>query len=59
MSLPPTDNIPKIYNNISIRQISDQPVNSVDWSPDKLGLLATASFDQRLRVVFVTKLNLL
>jgi hypothetical protein len=34
-------------------------VNSVDWSPDKLGLLATASFDQRVRVVFVTKLNLL
>ena len=55
----PSDNIPKICDNISIRQISDQPVNSVDWSPDKLGLLATASFDQRLRVVFVTKLNLL
>ena len=40
-------------------QISDQPVNCVDWSPDKLGLLATASFDQKLRVVFVTKRNLI
>ena len=43
----------------NISQISDQPVNCVDWSPDKLGLLATASFDQKLRVVFVTKLNLI
>ena len=46
-------------HNLQTHQISDQPINCVDWSPDKQGLLATASFDQRLRVVFVTKLNLL
>ena len=44
---------------LQAHQISEQPVNCVDWSPDKLGLLAASSFDQRIRVVFVTKLNLL
>ena len=48
-----------LNGNLPRPQISDQPVNCVDWSPDKLGLLATASFDQKLRVIFVTKLNLI
>ena len=44
---------------LQAQQISDQPVNCLDWSPDKLGLLVTSAFDQRIRIVIVTKLNLL
>lgn len=40
-------------------QIADQPVSGFDWSPDKTGLAVTTSFDQKIRLVLVTKLNTL
>ncbi|XP_075223991.1 dynein axonemal assembly factor 10 [Lycorma delicatula] len=39
--------------------LSTQPVSSFDWSPDKLGLGICSAFDQAVRVIIVTKLNLL
>lgn len=42
---------------LSTRVLSSQPINSFDWSPDKQGLFVCGSFDQCLRVGFVTKLN--
>ena len=44
---------------LQTQQISDQPINSMDWSQDKNGLLVTSAFDQRIRIVIVTKLNLI
>ncbi len=37
--------------------MGDQPISSFDWSPDKSGLGICTSFDQKIRVVVVTKLN--
>ncbi|RKP19476.1 WD repeat-containing protein 92 [Rozella allomycis CSF55] len=37
--------------------MATQPVSSFDWSPDKQGLCAMTSFDQKLQLAFVTKLN--
>jgi hypothetical protein len=39
------------------RNLSSQPINSFDWSPDKQGLFVCSAFDQCLRVGFVTKLE--
>jgi hypothetical protein len=39
------------------RQLSDRPVTSLAWSPDRAGLLAVSSFDQTLRVCLVTGLE--
>jgi hypothetical protein len=39
--------------------LSTQPLSSFDWSPDKLGLAVSTSFDQTLRVMVTTKLNTL
>lgn len=38
--------------------VSTQPISSFDWSPDKLGLAVCSAFDQAVRVIIVTKLNL-
>ena len=38
--------------------LSTQPISSFDWSPDKMGLCVSTAFDQTLRVIIVTKLNL-
>uniref|UniRef100_A0A674P976 Dynein axonemal assembly factor 10 n=1 Tax=Takifugu rubripes TaxID=31033 RepID=A0A674P976_TAKRU len=37
--------------------LSTQPLNSLDWSPDKQGLCVCSGFDQCVRVLIVTKLN--
>ena len=37
--------------------LSSQPISSMDWSPDKMGLCVSTSFDQTLRVLIVTRLN--
>ena len=39
------------------RQISDQPISAFDWSPDKLGLAVSTSFDQKIRVLAFTNLE--
>ncbi|XP_011403803.2 PREDICTED: WD repeat-containing protein 92-like [Amphimedon queenslandica] len=36
---------------------STQPISSLDWSPDKEGLLVTTSFDQTVRICLVTRLS--
>lgn len=38
--------------------LSSQPVSSLDWSPDKLGLGVCTAFDQCVRVIITTRLNL-
>lgn len=38
--------------------ISQQPINCFDWSPDRLGLSVCGAFDQTLRVLITTNLNL-
>ena len=38
--------------------LSTQPIASFDWSPDKQGLCVCTAFDQTLRVLVTTKLNL-
>jgi hypothetical protein len=42
---------------LSSKQLSTQPINAFSWSPDKQGLFVSSSFDQCIRVGFVTKLN--
>ncbi|KAK7902131.1 hypothetical protein WMY93_018900 [Mugilogobius chulae] len=37
--------------------LSTQPIASLDWSPDKQGLCVCSGFDQCVRVLIVTKLN--
>lgn len=46
----------KLLNDVTI---ATQPISAFDWSPDKSGLAVCASFDQAVRVILVTKLNLL
>ncbi|KAG8323518.1 dynein axonemal assembly factor 10 [Homalodisca vitripennis] len=38
--------------------LTSQPISSFNWSPDKTGLAVCTSFDQTVRVLIVTKLNL-
>lgn len=42
---------------LNSKKISDQPIVSFDWSPDKTGLAAMCCLDQTVRVAVVTKLN--
>ncbi|XP_023319603.1 WD repeat-containing protein 92 [Eurytemora carolleeae] len=42
---------------LQTQALAEQPVCALDWCPDKKGLVATASFDQRLRIVIITKLK--
>lgn len=37
--------------------LSSQPISGFDWSPDKLGLAVSTSFDQTVRVTVCTKLS--
>lgn len=38
--------------------ISSQPINSFDWSPDRIGLAVCGSFDQTIRILVTTNLHL-
>jgi len=40
------------------KKLAEQPIVSLDWNPDKIGLAATCSLDQRVSVIITTKLNL-
>ncbi|MEQ2210208.1 hypothetical protein XENOCAPTIV_009815 [Xenoophorus captivus] len=44
----------KFGSNVNL---STQPIASLDWSPDKQGLCLCSGFDQSVRVLIVTKLN--
>jgi WD40 repeat protein len=37
--------------------VGDQPISGFDWSPDKAGLGVCTAFDQKIRLVIVTKIN--
>lgn len=39
--------------------VSSQPVHCFDWHPDKIGLAVCGAFDQTVRVLVTTKMNLL
>ena len=47
------------FEKLQESQIADQPVSGFDWSPDKTGLAVATAFDQKIRLVIVTKLNTL
>lgn len=38
--------------------LSTQPIHAFDWSPDRLGLAVCGAFDQTVRVLVTTNLNL-
>jgi len=42
---------------LNSRVLSSQPIDSMDWSPDREGLCALTCLDQTLRVLIITKLN--
>ena len=51
-----------VAGNLKLLQevgVADQPITSLHWNADKLGLAACTSFDQTIRVIAVTKLNCL
>ncbi|KAK4005161.1 dynein axonemal assembly factor 10 [Daphnia magna] len=51
-----------ISGNLKLVQevgVAEQPITSFSWNADKLGLAASTSFDQTLRILAVTKLNCL
>lgn len=39
--------------------LSDQPITAFDWCVDKLGLAVCSAYDQSVRVLITTKLNLI
>jgi len=43
---------------LNTQDIATQPIASLDWHRDKLGLGVLSSLDQQVKVVIVTKLNL-
>lgn len=51
--------IPGAIEQLNQAKIGDQPINAIDWNKSKEGLVACTSFDQCLRIMLVTKLNLL
>lgn len=51
--------VPGSLKKLQEFQMGEQPVSSFDWSPDKTGLGLCTSFDQKIRIVIVTRLNTL
>lgn len=41
---------------VQTASVAEQPVNSFDWSPDKMGLCVFTAYDQCVRVGIMTKL---
>lgn len=56
------DGIPiGVVGELSLLQnstLSSQPITSLDWCKDKIGLSVCSAFDQTLRVLITTKLHL-
>lgn len=49
-----------VAGNVELLQnmtLATQPLSSIDWCPDKMGLAICTGFDQTLRMIIVTKLN--
>lgn len=49
--------VPGTVSLLQNSTLSTQPISSLDWSPDKLGLAVCTAFDQTVRVLITTKLN--
>lgn len=49
--------VPGTLEKLTGKHIAEQPIGSLDWSPDKLGLAVCAAYDQAVRVLAVTKLD--
>lgn len=50
--------VPGKLELLNEKKIAEQPVVSLDWNTDKLGLGCTVSLDQKCSVIITTKLNL-
>ena len=50
--------VPGKVELLNEKKIAEQPVVSLDWNTDKLGLGCTVSLDQKCSVIIATKLNL-
>jgi len=48
--------VPGELSIVANSQLTDKPITSLSWSPDKAGLLAATSFDQTLRICLATNL---
>ena len=46
-------------DEINKARVGDQPINAMDWHPQREGLLVTAALDQTMRVMVVTKMSAL
>ncbi|CUG05635.1 Hypothetical protein, putative [Bodo saltans] len=61
-SLKDIDGVPKgvagSVEELNKVKVGDQPINALDWNRSREGLLVCSSFDQSVRVMIVTKLNL-
>jgi len=52
------EGIPGTVESLNNATLSTQPISAFDWSADKLGLAVCSSFDQTVRVLISTGLNL-
>ncbi|KAH7820147.1 putative WD repeat-containing protein 92 [Monocercomonoides exilis] len=52
-----TEGVMGEVEHVCEQMLSSQPIHSIDWNADKLGLGVVTSFDQTVRVIIVTRLN--
>lgn len=52
-----TKGVPGTVTQLNSRRLSDQPIVSFDWHPEKQGLCVMTALDQTVKVGIVTKLN--
>lgn len=45
-------------NRLQRMVVSSQPINALDWNRDHTGLAVATAYDQCVRVIVTTKLNL-
>lgn len=50
--------VPGTLTLLKATTLSTQPVNSFDWNADMQGLAVCGAFDQTIRVLITTRLNL-
>lgn len=50
--------VPGTLTMLKATTLSQQPVNSFDWNVDMEGLAVCGAFDQTIRVLITTRLNL-
>lgn len=50
--------VPGELSLIQNSTLTEQPITSFDWCPEKIGLAVCSSFDQSIRALITTKLNL-